>query len=394
MDFEEKLKAEIKVAQNENIDASGIWELFENSMPQQRVVVFQRALEADVLDDDFAFELLETIRGDHDFGLLEDRALYTNLLNQLRERAPELYELSSMYYHRDLINFAIIERRWDDIPALLIPYASGKDLDLFFQVIAQLKYHGQIKPLINAMKTAWPKIRDSSEYFAGGKEEFARELMLLLLFKYLEESPDPDPDDPRLKEFTEHLLQWDEDWLNWFIWTVAQLETGQWVPADFTEIVKHEDRMKKIENLLGAFIAEQWRAGLPLSRGWLAWSEWSEIFKEQTKAFRKAKGKKKAKKKKQALDVAGLLIPQSSRMDKILGKSFSFIHGEPYEVIAALELIPAYLQFLEELALIQSADREHALKQIRPLVENTPQITRYYGGDQVAIQNLLGAWGM
>lgn len=98
MDFEGRLKAEIQIAQNDDIDASGIWDLFESATPQQRVTIFQRTLEAGVLDDEYAFELLITIlRSDCDPGSANDRALLTDLLNRFREREPKLYQQSSTH---------------------------------------------------------------------------------------------------------------------------------------------------------------------------------------------------------------------------------------------------------------------------------------------------------
>ncbi len=81
-------------------------------------------------------------------------------------------------------------------------------------------------------------------------------------------------------------------------------------------------------------------------------------------------------------------------MDKILGESFSMIGGEPYEVTAALELMPSYLNFLEDLGLIQATENHLAFQRIRPLVEQMPRIMEYYEGDPVAIEKLYDAWAM
>jgi hypothetical protein len=161
-DFEEELVGEIQNARQEGIDASGIWDLFENATPEQKVMIFERTLETGVLIDEYAFEFLSAIRGDCDLEALEGRAAYIGFLDQLREQAPKLYQQSSHYYHRDLISFAIIEGRWDVLPDLLSDYTSGDHLDLFTMVVAQLKYHGRVKILVEAMKAAYPKIEASS----------------------------------------------------------------------------------------------------------------------------------------------------------------------------------------------------------------------------------------
>jgi hypothetical protein len=68
--------------------------------------------------------------------------------------------------------------------------------------------------------------------------------------------------------------------------------------------------------------------------------------------------------------------------------------GEPYEVTATLELVPSYLELLQGLGLIQSSERQQARRKIKPIVDQMPQILEYYGGELVAIENLLDAWAL
>lgn len=253
-------------------------------------------------------------------------------------------------------------------------------------VIAQLKYHGQIRPLIEVMKIAWPNIKDSSKYFDWARDEFAGDLMELMLVDYLENAADPYADDPQLIETTTFLFPWKENWLAWFIPAVTQPRLGGWSPADFLEDIGSETWMNQFNILQIEFIGMQWRNGIPLTRGLMAWQKWSQIFHAQVKSSRKSG------KKTDAHDLSRLLIPQSNQMDKILGESFSMIGGEPYEVTAALELIPPYLNFLEGLGLIKATEKHQALQKTRPLVEQMPRIMKYYEGDPITIENLHNAW--
>lgn len=386
MNFQKELAGEIQNARQEGIDASGIWELFENATPEQQVMIFERTLETGVLTDDYAFEFLSAIRGDCDPDTPEGRAAYTSFLDQLREQAPKLYQQSSHYYHRDLISFAIIEGRWGDLPDLLTDYTSGDHLDLFTMVVAQLKYHGQVKILVEAMKTAYPKIEASSQYVQWAGEEFAGKLMEVMLVDYLETSADPRPDDPEFLEVTACLPSWKEGWLEWFIPTVTRPEPTEWKPLDFAGNPGSQDWQHKFATMQLECIAALWRAGVPLTRGLLAWHKWGEIFHNQHKTARK----RKQKSINGAL--SRYLIPQAKQMDQTLGESFSLMGGEPYEVAAALELMPAYLDFLTDFGLIQPDEAQQAFQQIKPLVEQTPQILKYYESDPVAIQNMLAAW--
>jgi hypothetical protein len=392
MDFEKKLEAEIQIARQAGIDASGVWELFEAATPEQQRVVFNRALESGVLDDEYAFELLTSIRGNLDQRSPEERAIYAGLLDRMQELASKLFQASSHYYHRDLINFAIIEGRWDELPDLLAPYTSGQDLDTFAMVIDQLKYHGQIRHLIATMQAAWPKIKESTQYIDWAIDEYAGTLMELMLVDYLEKTDDPHPDDPVLLESTASLLQWKEGWLDWFIPTISRPDRTKWSIADFSEDIGSETWRRKFSTLQIEFIASQWRAGVPLTRGLMAFHKWSEIFYAQIEADKKSKKRMKKGKKAGVSHPSQLLMPNPKRMDKILGESFSIVGGKPYDVAAALELIPAYVKYLEGFGIIQPSERQQAIGQIGPLVAQMPDIMAYYGCDPVAVDTLLATW--
>lgn len=55
-------------------------------------------------------------------------------------------------------------------------------------------------------------------------------------------------------------------------------------------------------------------------------------------------------------------------------------------------LPPAYLEFLRSLGLIQSSERQQALRKIKPIVDQMPPVVEYYGGEFIAIENLLDTW--
>jgi len=392
MSFETKLASEIQTAQEDGIDTSDIFELFESATPKQRVAIFEQTLKTGVLDDDYAFEFLTAIRGDCDPDTQEEMATYVGFLNQLREQAPVLFQESSHYYHRDLISFAIIESRWDDLPDLIADYSSGKHLDIFTSVIAQLEYHGQVGILAETMKTAYPKIVASAEYVPWASEEFAGKLIEVMLVDYLQTATNPCPDDARFLESTTSVSSWREGWLEWFIPTITQPEPTKWKLADFVDDPVSETWQHKFATMQIEFIATQWRSGIPLGRGLLAWHKWGEIFQAQHKTAKKLSKRQKSDQKADNSSFQRNLIPKGVQMDETLAKSFSLTGGEPYEVAAALELIPAYLGFLVDLGLIQPSEKLQAIQQIKPLVQQTPRVLKYFECDPVAIANMLAAW--
>jgi hypothetical protein len=318
--------------------------------------------------------------------------LHTRLLKQLREKNPQLFQASIQYYHKDLIHFAVIEKRWEDIPVLLAPFRTGDHLDIFTMIIAQLKYHGQVKTLIEAMTAAYPKIQASSKYVEWADEEFAGELMELILADYLETTPDPSPDDPHLLEATATLLPWKEGWLDWFIPSITRPEPTDWKPADFSDGPGSKAWRHQFSILLVEFIAAQWRDGIPLSRGLLAWDKWGELFYDQFEALEKSQKRRKGNQKARVISLSRYFLPDAKKWDRKLTESFSLLGGEPYEVAAAMELLPAYLDFVERFGLIQSNQKQQAIDKLKIVVKQLPRILAYYESDLVAIQNMVAAW--
>jgi hypothetical protein len=176
----------------------------------------------------------------------------------------------------DLINFAIIEGRWEALSDLLDPFTAGKDLDTFNLVLAQLKYHGQVRALIEVMEKAWPKVKASDEYFEWAVGEYGGTLMELKLADYLERTENPHGDDPELLDATAGLLPWKEGWLEWFVSAVSHPALGAWSQADFAE--GDEEKLKrKLSTLQLEFIGARWQAGVPLTRGWMVWEKWGGV---------------------------------------------------------------------------------------------------------------------
>jgi hypothetical protein len=131
---------------------------------------------------------------------------------------------------------------------------------------------------------------------------------------------------------------------------------------------------------------------MPLTRGLLAWRKWGEIFQVQHKTAKKFSKRQKPDQKIDNPSLSRYLIPQAAQLDETLAESFSLTGGEPYEVAAALEFIPAYLDFLVGLGLIPFDEKQRTIQQIKPLVRQIPQVLKYYECDPIAIENMLVAW--
>lgn len=164
------------------------WEEFEEQDYEGQIALFLKTLEEpDLMDEEMAFEMLNMIYQKALEHQEYDR--YDALVEQLRERLPEIYEEGAAYYLENRINSAVSTGRFDKIPIFmneLVPRAHI-DIDIFNRVVDQLAYHGQLSILLDAFTTTWPEVAKSSDIMPWGIDEFAVNIVKLLIFDYLEQ---------------------------------------------------------------------------------------------------------------------------------------------------------------------------------------------------------------
>jgi len=378
-----------------------LWDEFQQADLPDQQAIFLRALEAGELDDEYAFEMLETIHGQLD-NTPAGRALYAELVGQLQDKAPELYKQSAGYYNTYLIKDAIENQHWEALPVLLVPYVEEpeRSIETFIQVQEQLRYHGQLSLLIQVMQDAWPQLSQSSEVLPWAIEEFAGDLMHAHLFHYLEMTPSPQVNDPVLLEVTAPYGDWKEGWLERFVPPMSAPAPSAWQPEDFGLAVDADRWDENQRRLLTEFVADRHRAGIPISRAFMVLEQLSMALEQQfatsalptlTHVKRRYKGKR-SRSKTQQPTLRSFLIPSYATMDKILVDLFPFLSGYPYKAAAVVEALPAYLHFLARLGLIHPTEMDAAFVDLRRLLPHSERILESYGADNVAIANVLHAW--
>jgi hypothetical protein len=378
------------------------WNRYENADLAGMENLFKKALASGEMDSGGAFEMLAEIRSMLDLENSQHRTRYAALVEQLREHAPDFYGENAGYYRRNLISDAIVAGRWDDIPPLLAPFADElvANLDLFSEIIDQLSYHGCIHPLIQVMAQAWPTVQDSDEVTDWGVDDFAGRLMKLRLFHYLETTEDPRATDPELREATAPYGEWEDGWLERVVPRLTAPEPSEWEIEDFGPNVDADQWEENLTSLLAEFVADRRRAGVPYSRGDMAWMELGQIVRYQLamppKPFeverRKTPGGRRRRGREMLIPASVPLVPRYRNVEKSVVDLFPFLGAEPYRAIALMEFLPSYLHFLARLGLIHPDQMDAALDELRPLSGQTLRLVKSHRMDPRAIEALRAAW--
>ena len=384
-----------------NIEAINTrWEQFEAADLEGKAALFLETLASGEMSSEESYEMLQGIRGATDSRRdPHARTLYAKLLERLRQEAPELYRHDLPYYHENLIDDAIAEGRWEAIPELLAGFTEAPDrsIDLFFRLIDQMKYHGQTEPLLNTMKQMWSGVSeavDSGKLVPWTTEELGAEITLLMFFQYMETAKTPRAKDPVLLEAAAPYGSFNAAWLKQTIPHLSAPAPSPWRRDDFGQAVDAEQWGENLSALLFEFMADQRRrAGIPLSKSYLARDQLLDLLHQQFTSPGEATSKRPAKGKKRARQQPlSSLVPRYASLDRHLGGMFGFLSAQPYKAAVLTELLPAYLHFLARLGLIHPTEMDAALESLRPLARQLWTALDNYGADVVAVQAVEAAW--
>ncbi|MBM3130655.1 MAG: hypothetical protein FJ009_18750 [Chloroflexi bacterium] len=377
------------------------WDKFEAADPEGKIAFFLERLESKRLDADDAFEAYLQIRDT--FNPRHDAAARTRLIElieRLRRDAPKVYQDSAVYLE-DLIVFAVTDERWDTLPNLLAEFAdiAHKKPDEFSSVMKMMLYHGQTRPLVAAMKSAWHKVSTSKDILEWGVNEYYGTLVELALYQYLETTTTPRADDPGLLEAIGAFGgKPNQEWLATAVEHLSAPAAAPWRVEDFGAMVDAETWEHNVAALLFDWMADQHRRAakrVPFSKSDLFKEEMQEILHQQISEGapqQTPKGKHGKSKRAAAQEVASPLIPRYALLDRALVDKFQLLGSQPYEAGTLVELLPTYLHFIARLGLIHPTEMDEAFASFKPLIGHALKLLDSYGADIHLLRTVEAAW--
>ena len=377
-----------------------LWDRFEHASAEDKQRIYLETLETGEIDDEYAFEMLENIRNTLDIDTPAGRARYAKLARELQQLHPDIYRQSFAYYNSSLIRDAIADERWEALPELLAPFAEEPDrgIDMFYRVIDQLLYHGQIETLLEVMSKAVPGVTKSDKLVPWVDEEFKDQLMKLHLFKYLETASDPRSDDPVLLEATAPYGEWKPGWLERYIPRFGSTAPSAWRRENFDDTVDADQWSDNLAALIAEFIADQHNNGIPYSRAYMIWGQLNGLLEKRyltTTSPKPKRGNRRRPKKRRRTtpkSQRSYLIPSYQDTDKALVEHFQFLSSQPYRAITLMEFLPPYLHFITRLGLIHPKEMDKALDSLNGLMQHLPAILESHAVDPLARRNVAEVW--
>lgn len=327
-----------------------------------------------------AFEFLNTIY--YESVVRDDRDRFEALADALRERLPEVYAHEARFILGWRITNALAQGRVEAVPLMANSMAENAEdhIDEFFNLLDELAYHNQLDALIPATRIAWPQVKNSTKVF--GADELAALAVDYLVFQYLSTTETPDSNDPTLLEPIAFYMELEPVLFARFVAGLANQRRITWTMADFEfgpprstssfdwddeEEVDEDEGRQNLSELTVEFLGYLYHTEhVPYAKGELARAQlYQYLLRRHDGEFEISKPKRISKPKKRRAQHP--LCPDRQTMDQFLGGLLGFINPQHYKAVATLELVPAWLRFLESRQLVDAEQREQTLADLRGL---------------------------
>lgn len=378
---------------------NAFWDVFTDASYEQKWALATKMLaeEPELCDGEMVFAITnELIAPAIDSGEI---VRYKQLLDHLEQVAPEAYaeELHYILDHR--IRIALIEGDEAAIERYFYQFSplAGAKLDLYYQVVNALAYHGKLTILHEGMRQARPFVAQAGNLFEWAYPEYTAKLGIMEILYLLDQNPDLQIDDPTLQrqfaeyELTPHLVA---------LATALDYRTGRKLPSweltDFT-FIKDDSVEDNAALLLMAFTY------YAHTEGRFARTKVEMARKNLTDyVVARHKGKldpsdvahdraKKRKKSKGETTPQNPFCPDAKTLDRYMAQLMGFMSFRFYEAFALYELIPTWLRFLTQYNLLTEEARQQTLDDLRYLKAHLTAIADKQIDDP-AIRENLAAW--
>jgi hypothetical protein len=329
------------------------WERFAAADYEEQIAIFKGLLASHDLDDELAYEMLSEIEDQaRERGELSG---FRVLLERYAAEMPDLYAREAPHYVGWLVDEALASGELDRLPEVLAPLAADplEALDDLFRVAHQLMYAGHSAPILDVLRRAWPVVDTSSEILPAARQEYVGLLTELALLDYLAATRAARPDDPVLATSLPDAPDVDVAVVRENLAFLLGQGGRAWKPVDFESAPRTEPRERRLFLLGAEWAGELWRRhDVPLERAALAAELLSSFLAEHA-----SKGMRAVR----------LLVPAPRPLQRFLDAQLDIVTYDPYRVAALVELLPLYLAFLEERALVDGGAVRRALKELRPV---------------------------
>lgn len=396
---------------------NAIWKEFTAEKGEAREAVFLRTLDDDELkDDETAFSMLNGLH--EDAVARGERERFSRMVDALAERWPEVYQQGAHFYLSWQLLDALADGR-SDVLSLTRALAgkADRDIDTVNRGLDDLAYHGQLAPLVEAMRISWPLVRESDNIMGWAVGEFSEAGAAYEMYAHLESTSSPDPSNGEMLERIRYFVEEPRlEFVAEFIGDASGNVDSAWTAADFVlpppknhnqrewddddndEDETPENRgPQNLFRLITQFIGYLRRVEqVPYPRGQLIRHALHDYFLSRHRGDlnpRLSMLDQTLHPKKRLPPPpkpSHPLCPEPVTFEVCLAQMLGFMSAQYRKAAALLEAIPVWLKFLRLKELIDDKQLARTLGELRPLHANFLKLLEGYTEDPTLFRSMKG----
>ena len=392
-------------------ETSAWWDEFEGADYEDRFGLFLQALEdPEALDDELTYEALNMIY--EDTAERHERHRFDAMVTALQMRRPELYEESAPFYLDWGITNALISGNTEAMTTIAIALAerAEEDVEALSCTLDRMAYYGQHSLMLKTLHAAWPVLKGSSTVDPDTIDELKDLATNCVIFDYLERGREPDAQDPTLVNGLRYFSEVHHEHLAVYLQVLSGKIRSCWALEDFARDGARgkgrpgDDLFKsQVFHLCTEFLRYlRLERDVPYTKGHIARVQLFFYYLLRDEGVLEtgqmgleaaAKRPQKKSKKKSRPQLEHPLCPNASTFEVFLGGLLESFEPHDLKAATTFELLPAWLDFLNSVGLLETEQKARALTAIYPLREHVIEALSVSFEDPAIEENIEKAWG-
>jgi len=339
-----------------------------------------------------AFESFDILQSSADTGIR--RVEVNKCIDLMRTAFPEVFSTDVVFYAKWYIANNLAAGNHEGISLYFKEAAAmaGKGIDTFTELIDMLAYHGLLPALLEGMRLAWPKIKNSTGLMEWAVDDFTLMLSDFETFDWLEKStrvekPDFDELTGRMRSF---FPNFDPTHFQEYLTRIKGESRTGWTIKELALTGKTRGNIGLLcQEYLGYLRHHE---GVPFTKGSLiCFAIVDYLFERQNGEL--TSRNKKGKAKRENNRPSHILCPDAETLDIFLTRKINVFSKRVHKVGAILELIPTWLRFLESKGLLDYDQKEDTFAELISIQATWLKILTKLSHDQALLSGVSTAWG-
>jgi hypothetical protein len=382
-----------------SIDVNERWQAFQAAAYTKQADLFEQSLREGLHQPDMIQDMVQTLYARSLRAGEYER--FVGWLTAVQQQAPTIFEEYSGQWLYWQLNQALAS----DQPAAkeaaiaALTDAVTDHYGFFLRGLDLLAYRGETAVMVQMMQTAWPAVRDDPTIYRSATDQFAARATDQIIFRYLEETAEPDPHDAGLLAELGHFFPIDPAGLGRFFDHLRGRAGQTWHMADLAGEAQNSQTLAQNWNrLMVEFLGYlYYEEGILLSKGDLARHQFPHYFTSRRTGQLEPR-----------VDVGNLLAqnrpvptrpdesrhplcPDPTTLKEYISKLLHYAKPQLVQAAVVFETTPAWLRFLQKQQLIDTAQKKVSRQALRPLATDLAAFSQEQGQDPIW-QQALSSW--